>query len=277
MRVRAVILGCGSSGGVPRIGGPGGRGEWGACDPDEPKNRRTRCSVLLQRADEARGWDGELTTVLVDTAPELRLQLVREGAARVDAVVFTHDHADQTHGIDDLRALALIGGARVPVYTDPDASPDLLSRFAYCFESPKGSPYPAILDARRLPLPGEALVVDGPSGPLPVTPFAVEHGRVPALGFRAGPIAYAPDLSEVTAAAWETLSGVDTWIVDALRYAPHPTHAHLDKALAWLDRAGVRRGVLTNLHVDMDYRTLAAETPPHVDPAHDGMVVEAEG
>ena len=275
MKVRAVILGCGSSGGVPRIGGADGRGAWGACDPDEPKNRRTRCSIAVQRANEAGGWDGDLTTVLIDTAPELRLQLTGNGLSRVDAVCFTHDHADQTHGIDDLRALALNTGARVPVYYDPAASPALLDRFGYCFESAPGSPYPAILSAHELPRAGGTLTVDGPTGPLPVTPFAVQHGRIPALGFRVGPFAYSPDLSDVPDASWPVIERADTWIVDALRYTPHPTHAHLSRALDWIARSGVRRGVLTNLHVDMDYRTVSNETPTHVEPAYDGMILEA--
>ena len=275
MRVRAVILGCGSSGGVPRIGGADGRGEWGDCDPAEPRNRRSRCSVVIQRARGDGAFTGALTTILIDTAPELRLQLTREGVARVDQVVFTHDHADQTHGIDDLRALALIGRRQVKVGYDPDASPDLLSRFDYCFAQAPGSPYPAILRAERLPPPGRPLTVEGPSGPLSVTSFLCAHGGIASLGFRVGPIAYSPDLSELAEESWNVVSGAEVWIVDALRYAPHPTHAHLDKALGWIERAGVPRGVLTNLHIDMDYRTLAAETPAHVEPAYDGMIVEA--
>ena len=277
MRCRAILLGCGSSGGVPRIGGPDGRGAWGDCDPAEPKNRRTRCSIAVQRADDARGWEGPLTTVLIDTAPELRLQLTREGIGRADAVFYTHDHADQTHGIDDLRALALNGGARVPVYYDPDASPALLSRFDYCFERAEGSPYPAILEARRLPQAGTPVSVDGPSGALGVTAFWQEHGHVPSLGYRVGPIAYSSDLNDMAEDSWDVVEGAGVWIVDALRYAPHPSHAHLDRALEWVERAGAKRGVLTNLHVDMDYRAVAEATPAHVEPAFDGMVIEAEG
>ena len=275
MRIRAIILGCGSSGGVPRIGGADGRGEWGACDPAEPKNKRTRCSILVQRARDDGAFAGALTTVLIDTAPELRLQMTRAGVARADRVLYTHDHADQTHGIDDLRALALIGREQVRVAYDPDASPDLLRRFDYCFAQPPGSPYPAILKAERLPEPGQAFEVDGPSGPLPVTSFLCAHGGIPSLGFRVGPVAYSPDASDLAEASWSVVAGAEVWIVDALRYAPHPTHAHLDLALSWLERAGVPRGVLTNLHIDMDYAAVAAATPEHVEPAYDGMVVTA--
>jgi phosphoribosyl 1,2-cyclic phosphate phosphodiesterase len=276
--VRAIILGCGSSGGVPRIGGADGRGDWGDCDPEEPRNRRTRCSILVQRACDERGWEAdELTTVLIDTAPELRLQMTREGCARVDAVLYTHDHADQTHGIDDLRALAIHARRQVRVWYDEDTSPDLTTRFAYCFEQEAGSPYPAILDGRRLPPPGEAFAVDGPTGPLPVTSFLQEHGHVPSLGFRVGPIAYSSDLNDLPQESFGVVRGSEVWIVDALRYTPHPSHAHLDKALGWIERAGVPRGVLTNLHIDMDYRTLAAGLPKHVVPAFDGLRVEAEG
>ncbi|WP_031554108.1 MBL fold metallo-hydrolase [Parvularcula oceani] len=276
MKLRAVILGSGSSGGVPRIGGADGRGNWGECDPQEPKNRRTRCSILVQRACEERGWNAEaLTTVLIDTAPELRLQLTSVGCGRVDAVFFTHDHADQTHGIDDLRALALNTGKRVPVHVDPLTCPDLMDRFAYCFEQAQDSPYPAILDARRMPAPGETVEVDGPTGPVPVTPFLQEHGTVPSLGFRTGPISYSSDLNDLPPESFEIVAGSEVWILDALRYRPHPSHVHLGRALDWLERLRIPRGVLTNLHVDMDYRTVAEETPEGVEPAYDGMIVEA--
>lgn len=276
MKVRAIILGCGSSGGVPRIGGPDGRGDWGACDPDEPRNRRTRCSILVQRACDERGWEADaLTTVLIDTAPELRLQMTREGCGHVDAVFYTHDHADQTHGIDDLRAVAINARAQVPVYYSPTASPDLTTRFAYCFERQADSPYPAILDARVLPPPGDAVLVEGPTGTLPVTSFTQAHGHVPSLGFRAGPIAYSPDLSDLPDESFETLRGAHVWIVDALRYTPHPSHAHLDKTLGWIRRSGVEQGVLTNLHIDMDYGTLQAELPESVRAAYDGLTITA--
>ena len=277
MKLRAIILGCGSSAGVPRLGGPEGKGDWGACDPDNPKNFRTRCSIIIQRADDKEGWEAAaLTTLLVDTSPELRLQLLREGIARVDAVLYTHDHADQTHGIDDLRALAIRGRSRIPVFIDEGTAPNLVDRFSYCFRQPVGSPYPPILDLRPMPLPGDRFEVDGPTGPIAVRSLLLQHGSVPSLGYRFGDehgIAYSPDVNAVPADAFDVLRGVDTWIVDALRYHQHPTHSHLSQSLEWLATAGVRRGVLTNLHIDMDYERVRSETPEHVTPAYDGMMI----
>jgi phosphoribosyl 1,2-cyclic phosphate phosphodiesterase len=275
VKVRAVILGCGSSGGVPRIGGVDGRGNWGDCDPAEPRNRRSRCSVVFQRAHDDGSFEGELTTLLIDTAPELRLQLTDNGIGHVDACAFTHDHADQTHGIDDLRAVAINRRQRVPVYLSAYTSPGLPKRFGYCFERPEGSFYPPILERRDLPEEGEAFTVEGPSGPLPCIPFLQHHGNVPSHGFRVGPIAYSADVNDLYPESWKVVEGTHTWIIDALQYKPHVSHLHLDKSVEFIERAGCKRGVLTNLHVVMDYRTVADATPAHVVPAYDGMVVEA--
>lgn len=274
MRLRAVILGCGSSGGVPRIGGVDGRGDWGDCDPGEPRNYRSRCSIAIQRARADGSFDGRLTTVLIDCAPEMRLQLIENGIHTVDAAVFTHDHADQTHGIDDLRVVALQRMERVPVYASSHTAPDLFARFSYCFERKPGSSYPAVLDWHELPADGAQFEVDGPTGPVPVIPFLQKHGRVPSHGFRCGPIAYSSDLHDLEEESWRVVDGCEAWIIDALQYRPHGSHLHLDKALAFLERARARRGILTNLHVVMDYRTVASETPEHVEPAYDGMVIE---
>ncbi|MEO1656855.1 MAG: MBL fold metallo-hydrolase [Pseudomonadota bacterium] len=276
MKLRAIILGCGSSGGVPRIGGPGGRGDWGKCDPNEPKNLRTRCSIAVQRADENGSFEGRLTTVLIDTSPDMRLQLINNGIENLDAVVITHDHADQTHGIDDLRVVAIKNMARVKVYLGDDTSPNLIPRFRYCFEQAPGSPYPAVLDRYEMPAPGETFEIDGPTGPIPVTPFIQDHGSVQSLGFRCGSIAYSADINDLPAESWPIVEGVDTWIIDALQYRPHGSHLHLEKSLEYIERAGCRRGVLTNLHVVMDYQAVQDETPSHVEPAYDGMIVEGE-
>lgn len=266
----ARILGCGSSGGVPRFGGEDGAGNWGACDPNEPKNRRTRCSLLFERTNED---NGEKTSVLIDTSPDMRAQLLDARCKRLDAVLFTHHHADQCHGIDDLRVFALAQRARIPVYIDEETGGEILKRFDYCFVQPPGSYYAPILDHRVMPACGEACVIDGPGGPVEVTPFLQYHGGLNSLGFRAGDIAYSSDVVGMPEGSFEILAGVKTWIVDALQMKPHATHAHLDLTLEWIARVKPERAILTNLHVTMDYRTLKESLPDGVVPAFDGMLV----
>lgn len=258
--LRFTILGCGSSGGVPRLGG-----HWGACDPDNPRNRRQRCSLLIERETEA-----GTTTVLIDTTPDLRAQLLETGTGRLDAVVYTHSHADHVHGIDDLRMIVFNMRARLPVWADGDTQNALLSRFGYAFVQPEGSPYPPILNMHTISGPFE---VEGPGGPVSLRPFRVGHGSIDSLGFRIGDLAYLPDVAEIYDDAWAELEGLDCWIVDALRRDPHPTHAHLDKSLEWIAKVAPKRAVLTNMHIDLDHDTVADETPPHVTPAYDGMVL----
>ena len=255
---RFTILGCGSSGGVPRLGG-----HWGDCDPDNPKNRRRRCSMLVERD----GPEGT-TSVLIDTSPDLRSQLLDTGTGRLDGVIYTHAHADHVHGIDDLRMIVFNMKSRLPVWADGDTQNALLSRFGYAFVQPEGSPYPPILDLHTIK--GD-VTIDGAGGPITFTPFEVNHGSIEALGFRIGGLAYLPDVAEIPDAAWPALDGLDIFVVDALRRTPHPTHAHLDKALEWIARAKPTRAVLTNMHIDLDYETVNAETPDHVTPAFDLM------
>ena len=277
MNLRAIILGCGSSGGVPRPGGPDGKGHWGQCDPDEPKNRRMRCSLLVQRAHADKGWEAdELTTILVDTSPDLREQLLLARCGRLDAVLFTHDHADQSHGIDDLRLIALNMMARIPVWLDRGTSGALLNRFAYCFEREEGSYYPAILELNELPPCGDAFEIDGPTGPIPVRSFLQHHGQVDSLGFLFGDgktIGYSSDVVDLPEESFALLEGCHTWIVDSLRRKEHISHAHLDKTLSWLKRIRPERGILTNMHLDMDYQTLCQELPDDIKPAYDGMAL----
>ncbi len=258
--LRCTILGCGSSGGVPRLGGV-----WGACDPDNPKNTRRRCSLLVERD----GPDGT-TSVLIDTSPDMRSQLLSSGTGRLDGVVYTHSHADHTNGLDDLRMIFFNMKARVPVWADGDTQNDLLSRFGYAFVQPEGSPYPPILELRTIDGPFE---IDGPGGAIPLHPFTVNHGMIDALGFKMGNLAYLPDVAKIYDEAWAELQGLDHLIIDALRRKPHPTHAHLERTLDWIEQLQPARAILTNMHIDLDYETVDTETPDYITPAYDGMVI----
>lgn len=264
MSLTVTILGCASSGGVPRpaLG-------WGACDPANPKNRRRRCSLLVERGAERR------TRVLVDTSPDLREQLLDAKADWIDGLFFTHEHADHTHGIDDLRSLFIHRRRRIDAYVDEATARVLLDRFGYCFASPPGSSYPPILNEHRIAA-GTPVMVDGEGGPISVLPFLQDHGDLPSLGFRFGPVAYSSDLVDLPDASIEALAGLDLWIVDALRYKPHPSHFSVDDALAWIERIKPRRAILTNMHADLDYAELKARLPAHVEPAFDGMSVTVD-
>jgi phosphoribosyl 1,2-cyclic phosphate phosphodiesterase len=260
MGLRFTILGCGSSGGVPRLGG-----DWGNCDPTNPKNRRRRCSMLVERD----GPDGT-TRVLIDTSPDMREQLLDAGVGTLDAVVYTHSHADHMHGIDDLRQIVFNMRARIPVWADGPTQEALLSRFGYAFTQPEGSPYPPILDLHTIA--GEVRI-SGAGGEVALTPFRAEHGAMDALGFRIGPLAYLPDVVALPPESWQHLAGLDCWVLDALRRRPHPTHVHLEMSLEWIAKMAPARAVLTNMHVDLDYAELAAELPPRIEPAYDGLVI----
>ena len=265
MSLQVTILGCGTSGGVPRVGD-----HWGACDPANPKNRRRRCSLLVER----HGAGGE-TGVLVDTSPDLRQQLLDAGTGWIDGVLYTHDHADHVHGIDDLRQVAFNGRRRVDVYFDEATGKLLRSRFAYCFESPAGSDYPPILWDHEI-VAGETVKIGGAGGAIEALPFRQMHGSGETLGFRFGGLAYSPDVSDFPEESLKALHDLDVWIIDALRPVPHPSHFSVEQALAWIARVKPKRAVLTHMHVDLDYATLARELPQGVEPAYDGMVLTTE-
>lgn len=274
--LRVTVLGCGSSGGVPRVDG-----DWGACDPAEPKNYRTRCSILVERADSlsALAEGINTTTLLIDSSPDFRFQMLREGVTRLDGVAFTHDHADQCHGIDDLRAIVYRRRAKLPAYMADFAYENLFTRFGYIFETPDGSGYPPILEPVVLP-PEAGFELDGPGGRLKGRLFTVHHGSVPCSGVRIGPLAYTPDVLAMPDSAFDAIVGVNVWIADALRDKPHPSHSHFDQTLGWLKRAEVRHGILTNMHIDLDYRETLARCPQGVRPAYDGLklvISEATG
>lgn len=263
MSFRATILGCGSSGGVPRIGAM-----WGACDSSNPKNRRRRCSALIERLGNRRH-----TTVLIDTSPDLREQLLSVRADAVDGVLFTHDHADHTHGIDDLRMVAYAMKKRLDVWADAPTRASLEERFRYCFSSQQGSGYAPILNAHTIS-PSEPIRIEGPSGIIETIPIPQMHGPIGTLGFRIGGLAYSPDISDVPDASVALLQGLDVWIVDALRFTPHPNHFSVKQALAWIARVKPKRAILTHMTTDLDYEALKRELPDGVEPAYDGMVIE---
>ena len=263
--IRATILGCGSSGSVPRLGG-----RWGACDPANPRNRRRRCSLLVEREGP-----GGTTRLLVDTGPDLVPQLTDAGVGVLDAVVWTHPHADHIHGIDDLRQITHNTGGVLPGWADAATTRALQTRFGYIFRTPPGSPYPPIV---ALNLIEGAFAVAGAGGPIKVLPIEVQHGSITALGLRitgedGRALVYLPDVNDIPDAAWPAITDAEIFICDALRRTPHPSHAHLDLTLGWIERSRARRGVITNMHIDLDYDEVMAETPDHVVPAHDGLVL----
>ncbi len=257
---QVTILGCGSSGGVPRIGG-----HWGDCDPTNPKNTRTRCSILVERFGE-----NGVTRALIDTGPDMRTQLVNAGIGEIDAAIWTHAHADHVHGLDDLRMITMNTRKRLQSWADKDTQEDLLIRFRYAFVQKEGSAYPPILELNTIDGP---FTISGDGGDITLEPLRVQHGRIMALGFRIGDLAYIPDVSDIPDTIWPRLTGLNTWIVDALRRTPHPSHAHFDQALDWIERAQPQQAVLTNLHIDMDYDAVERDAPDHVTPAFDGMVL----
>ncbi len=262
MTYRFTILGCGSSGGVPRMDG-----EWGACDPANPKNRRRRCSLLIEQIGAA-----GVTRVLVDTGPDLREQMLSAGVSHLDAVVYTHPHADHLHGIDDLRALALARRRRVDVYMDAPTLARAREAFGYCFDD-VAQGYPPILNAHVVTA-GEAVTVAGAGGTLTLLPFGQVHGSIPSLGWRVGSLAYSSDLNDLPSETLPLLEDLEVWIVDALRHARHSSHFTVEQALDWAERVGTRRAILTNLHQDLDYDRLCALLPAWATPAYDMMTVE---
>ena len=264
MNLTFTILGCGSSMGVPRVALG-----WGVCDPNNPKNRRRRCSLLVERSNA----QGQRTRILIDCSPDLRMQLLDTEVDWLDGVLITHEHADHTHGIDDLRPLFVNRRRRLEVYLDEPTSRAMETRFGYCFATPPGSEYPPILTEHRL-VPGEALTIDGEGGPITALPILQQHGDIASLGFRFGGFGYSCDLSGMPAESVAALAGLDVWVVDALRYAPHPSHFSLADALAWIERLKPGRAILTNMHADLDFEALRKALPANVEPAFDGISVE---
>ncbi len=258
--LRFTILGCGSSGGVPRLGG-----NWGDCDPNNPRNLRRRCSILVERIG-----DIGTTRLLIDTSPDMRMQLLDANVSTLDAVVYTHEHADHLHGLDDLRMIVINRRERLPVYATGTAKTDIMNRFNYAFETPAGSDYPPILEMRDLT---DHLTIAGAGGQIAIDSFDVPHGNINVRALRINDLLYTPDVSSLPNQT-RLMEGLSCWVIDALRYKPHPSHINVETALSWIEKFTPKRAILTNLHIDLDYAVLDAETPDYVTPAHDGLIIE---
>ena len=265
-RLIFTILGCSSSPGVPRI-----TGDWGACDPSNPKNRRTRAALMVRRVSD----NGE-TVVVIDTGPDFRQQMIDNQVKRLDAVLYTHAHADHIHGIDDIRGFVMVQRHRIPIYADEPTMAHLRKAFGYCMETPVGSSYPPIVRPHLIADLDTPIVINGAGGPISFLPLEQIHGDIRSLGFRIGDVAYCPDVSDIPTATANRMQGLDTLIIDALQYKPHPSHLSIDQALMWIDRLQPRQAILTHMHIPLDYETVMHETPDHVQPAHDGLTFECE-
>ncbi len=257
--MKITMLGCGGSGGVP-LAGPVPGGDWGRCDPAEPRNRRRRPSILIEHDRQA---------VLVDASPDLRDQLLDAAVTRLDAVLFTHAHADHCHGIDELRWLAYARGEAIPAFMDEATHSALTARFGYVFTScaDPDSLYQPMLDDRIV---GERFEAGG----LAIEAIVQDHGPQHSLGFRIGDFAYSTDVVELSEEAMERLAGIKVWIVDCLRDRPHPTHAHFAKTLAWIERLRPERAVFTHMNHQFDYAEALARCPRGVEPGYDGLTLE---
>jgi phosphoribosyl 1,2-cyclic phosphate phosphodiesterase len=253
--MRVTILGCGASTGVPAIGP-----DWGRCDPSDPRNHRRRASVLVEVGPVA---------ILIDTAPDLREQMIDARVKRLDAVVMTHAHADHLHGIDDLRSLNRLMGRTIPIWADRKTLSEIEQRFGYALKpvSEPGRYYKPTVAPHEI---GGPFAIEG----VRIVPFAQDHGFSTTLGFRIGPMAYSTDVVTLGDEAFAAIAGVELWIVDCLRRTPHPTHSHLAQTLAWIARVGPRRAILTHMDQSLDYRELSAELPAGVEPGQDGLVIE---
>lgn len=262
---RFTILGCSSSPGVPRI-----TGEWGDCDPDNPKNRRTRAALLVEQISD----DGGKTTVVIDTGPDFREQMIRSEIDWIDAVVYTHAHADHVHGMDDIRGYFHRARKPIPIYADATTMERLEDGFGYCLKTPPGSEYPPIVSANLIETPDTEFTIAGAGGKITFMPLLQQHGSIHSLGFRIGNFAYCSDVSAFPDETADKLQNLDVLVIDALQYRPHPSHFSVDEALDWIERLKPERAVLTHMHIPLDYDRVMAETPDHVEPAFDQMKFE---
>lgn len=261
---RFTILGCGSSPGVPRI-----TGDWGACDPANPKNRRTRAAFLVEQI----GPQGR-TTVVIDTGPDFRAQMIAAGVKSIDAVLYTHPHADHIHGIDDIRGFVLQNHMQVPIWADTATMERIREGFGYCLKTPAGSMYPPIVTENLIDPMDAPVTIEGAGGAITFQPLLQVHGSIASLGFRIGDVAYCSDISDFPDETVPRLAGLDMLVIDALQYRYHSSHLSLSQALDWIERLKPARAILTHMHVPLDYDTVQKETPDHVEPAYDGLSFE---
>lgn len=266
-RRRFTILGCSSSPGVPRL-----NGDWGDCNPDNPKNRRTRAAFMVEQIAP----DGQRTVVIIDTGPDFREQMIAAKVQRVDAVLYTHAHADHLHGIDDLRGYFILQKHRIPIYADPFTMDRIRQGFGYCLETPPGGNYPPIVKPVLIETLDQPIVIDGPGGKIAFQPHRQMHGDIHSLGFRIGNVAYCSDVSDFPADSVARLGGLDTLIIDTLQYAYHPSHLSMEQALDWIAQLAPKHAILTHMHIPLDYDRVMAETPDHIEPAYDGMAFETD-
>lgn len=256
--MKVTILGCGPSQGVPVIGN-----RWGSCDPQNPKNRRSRPSIVVEQND---------TRVLVDMSPDIRTQFLDNDIKRIDAVLFTHLHYDHIGGIGELRTLSFLAKQLIPVYGTQPVLDALSRNWGYLFDvqaSDDAQLYKPVVTPVAFGY-GELFRVHD----VEILPFMQDHGICDTAGFRFGKFAYSTDAAELDDAAFAALDGIDVWIVDCLREDPHPTHAHLDRTLSWIERVKPRRAVFTHMNFQADYEELKARCPEGVEPGYDGMVLE---
>lgn len=263
--LKITILGCGSSPGTPRV-----NGDWGACDPTNPKNKRLRASILVERIGPA-----GTTTVVVDTGPDFREQMLAASVTNIDAVVYTHPHADHIHGVDDLRTFVLVNRKRMPIWADDATLARMREGFEYCFTTPPGSDYPPILEPHMIDHT-QSFEIDGQGGSLTFEPLYQQHGAIHSLGFRIGDFAYCSDVSAFPDATLEKMRGLDTLVIDALQYREHPSHLSLEQCLAVIDAVQPKHAYLTHMHIPLDYQTVKDETPSHVEPCFDGLVISID-
>lgn len=256
-----TILGCGGSNGVPMIGGENGAGYWGSCNPDNPRNRRTRCSIVVETQGKK---------LLIDTPPDLREQLLREKIYQVDAVLYTHAHADHLHGIDDIRQLNFHAGKALPLYADAITLADIQRRFDYIFTplKPESGFYKPSVNAFSIAPPQPFTIED-----IVIQPFLQNHGYIDSIGYRFGNIAYSTDVKYFYPESESFLHNLDVWIIDCLQIEPHPTHAEMSIVLGWIEKFKPKKAILTHLNASLDYDTLRRILPPHIEPAYDGMKV----